>query len=614
MSQLTLTEEGITAVTIALRTGVAVKPETFLLGTATDYSVFSNVTSLKEPVLAGRVADCVALNEDTVQFTCFLPPTLDNYHLGEIGIYAGATLLAIAVFQSTSRKQSGDGFLYYGLLQYANAAKAFSLNYAASSSVHNAQSWASIQNSDEVSRPVAIVLSGYGEDVPAIAVKSSDIDSQAIWQLTNGVMVYEGPVEWISSTTFVAPVSLLGRSLAFVQTSPSQAATRVVRSATYNAVTDIVALESAVALSTESIQIWCRIASESSCVSELDVGTFTNQRPTLPTPDVLCGGTLAKPKVERPSISLPSVGTVDSAKVKYWGVQFSDWPICTPYDESASVGLYSEQAKAKILENLKNLLPQAYEAVYSRWFDPTVVTTSVGATALRPVVANVTTSVGTTALRPVVANNVTTSVAGIAQSSTDREALRAVTAFNKDYYTPAFRPESKIGGPKSANTSPFTLSTFDVTANYGHSDLVPPGNYADVESVLIGSAGRRRNLTKGYNTLDSVLVPSGYRLIVYANKNFKGKVLCDVVGPIYIVNSRLWSATLLRAANATTLPTTWMLSDAVWTGTVAQDFPAAVRFRSDQTLKTLGGQTQATSVLPQPDMSTWLGSFRVIRL
>lgn len=67
-----------------------------------------------------------------------------------------------------------------------------------------------------------------------------------------------------------------------------------------------------------------------------------------------------------------------------------------------------------------------------------------------------------------------------------------------------------------------------VYGNDPYSDFMKVGRYPFIDEFLVYA---------NYQTLDGIAVPSNTRLVIYSERNFKGKVLLDITGPAIINNT-----------------------------------------------------------------------------
>lgn len=640
MPHMTITPAGYAAVQEAIRTGTPIQPLTFQAGTGTGYNLLSELTGVSgNMVFEGRIDHATALNEDTVSFSGMVPGYVEGVAVGEVVLFLGADAFAIGTLSQAYTKYRGFSFRFHGFVQALGIGVAINTDYNATSPLPKRLTYASLAEADLEIAPVLGVLSGQQAGVergPSLVVKSSHFDDEAKWLVVNGTMAHRGTPQSASSSTFTfatADFSGIGYAIAMVHvtTGPGKGQTRHVSG--YDETTNTYTVDSSFspAITVEStLELWsgvgpCYGAWNNGCAATLDYDLEDPLPTPLPDPDPLCEPEAVTTPV-RPQIVPATIG-VDTQPVllgggpytqplvvSRLGVHLSDWPICSPYDEPGAFAAAPNRA-----------LPATDLSGDNRWrYHP-----PIKGLIDRLRVDN-----------PLWADRV---FAGVF----DPEVIAATNFDRKPFYTPAYASESITSVPASCvKLQAVPIAGGDGTViNYVRSTRMAEGSYADLEAsavaalgLPVGTALQSQTMVSGLNvgprTLDSILVPAHYRLVIYEDKNFRGRVLLDVTGPIYIINYMVLSTTVrleLQQAQVTAGLVTsssafpnvvatgvdqmwWPLKDSVWRGPIGQSIPARNRFCSSMRLFDANGSPQATDWLLEPNMRLWRGSARVILL
>jgi tetratricopeptide (TPR) repeat protein len=109
-----------------------------------------------------------------------------------------------------------------------------------------------------------------------------------------------------------------------------------------------------------------------------------------------------------------------------------------------------------------------------------------------------------------------------------------------------------------------------------YADFVKSGKYASVDKTLIYA---------NFQLLDGIAVPTGIRLVIYSEKNYKGTVLLDITGPAIVNNLPLRDN-----------PKAVAVQNKLFTPGLERVFPAAVRSWSSSDMHSwLNGSMEITA-------------------
>lgn len=104
-AQFVVTQAGLAAASVASPTGPHVNITKFRVGSAYNYQPTSSDNALRGATLyEGVVTSYAIYSEDTTQFICELPAEAGPFEYGEIGLYMGETLFALAAFPTRRTK------------------------------------------------------------------------------------------------------------------------------------------------------------------------------------------------------------------------------------------------------------------------------------------------------------------------------------------------------------------------------------------------------------------------------------------------------------------------------------------------------------------------------
>lgn len=628
MPQMTITPAGYAAVQEAIRTGVLIQPETYRVGNNNAYNLLSQLSDIQgSMVYEGAIESVVVLNQHAAVFTIRLPAWLEGT-IGELALRLGSDIFALGQLDSPYLKARGFLLRLQAYVQCLEIGKAVSTDYSATSPLPKRASYLDLDRPDLELTPVLGILSGqsgYSIRGPAMVVKSHYHDEEARWLMVNGTLAFRGTPLASTSSTFTLSrddFDGLNHAIAFVHVAAGTGLGQTRAISSYSVVDNEWTVADAFSPeldSTSSIELWAGVGHcfdpwNNDCPDTLGYDPQDPLPTPLPDPEELCSPatptSTVKPPRRPPTIrgDGPTVLTQPAPHIytkPRLGVHLSDWPICSPFDEAGRFGVVGSDPDEAwrawppikgFLERLRAANPLWADRVFANRFDPTAARSSVY----------------------------------------DRQA----------FYTPAFADEKIISDPAACKRLiPSTMQGAEGTVwNHIRSTRLAEGSYADLELSAIGALGvpggplTSTTTNSGFNvgsrTLDAILIPAYHRLVVYEDKNFRGRILADLEGPIYLFNT--WSlapATLSalqqaqvasgfvssisqfpQATVSGTEDLWWPLDNAVWAGVVGAAFPVSTRFASTMRLAKANGQPQSTDWLPEPNLRLWRGSARVILL
>lgn len=614
MLYMTITDKGYAAVQNIVLTGAApsVQPLTFKFIEGNDRPfIFSDVTSVSGTVgYSGYVDSSHVLGNDKVVFTCYAPPDSISpvgLEINRIAIYLGADLFAVGSLIPVYKVNESQGLKVQCLVQSRDIGIAVTTNYIGSSCISKTNDYQSLSMPDLENKPVLAVLKGHSssatEKGPSLVVKSSLVDLSSRWLMVNGTLVYYGTIETLTSSTFKTPdFSPVGYDLAYAQVSQGTGVGQH-RSVTYNALTKTYTVTPAFTTTPDLssfIELWagtgsCAGYSNLDCSRSPKFGVEAATQGTVADPDQLClPSEKEQSLIDLEADLVTELGTLTSSTgsgsdskptiVKpaiqpnpKLAVQFSRFPILSPFADNDEDPLLSTQAlQRRLTSKFGSFGTTLYDSMFS-----------------------------------------------------DRQ-LSNVTSLA---WTPAFRDSEQAYGSKSVPPVIDLIEQDGAIVSSKFSDRLSIGSYSDIEISCPGAIGVLNILNDRVKALNSVLVPKGLRLLIYEHKDFSGKLILDVTGPIYIFsddyadqlsNNRLSSSATgintklfdwSRYTKVVKKPDDtkrWMLDDELWLGTIGKNIPPQVRFLSTDRLLKEDGTDQATSILSIPQMRAWRGSCRVI--
>lgn len=588
-------------------------------GNVSQRYVFADLPSPTGTIIYRGPVDSVHfLNEDLAEFTCYVPPSADG--VGEImqvalytdqdelfalGMVAPSYILTTSNFTNPSRedastsrstytKTQGYGLKIYAPIHSRNIGRHLSTQYSVGSTISKTIDYETLGTPDENEKPVVAVLNGHdagrAEQGPTLLVKSSYDDSRARWFVVNGTLLWKGYADNDQSLTAITfktqsfvPV---GYDVTYVQIASGTGVNQL-RAVTYDYINKTYEVDvpfDPIPDKTSQFELWassgsCAGGSNMFCVRGQILPSPDSEIPPLADPDPLCEPVAVEELLSDPPIFSDPVFQA-SPTAYLWGVQVADFPICAPFSDNDTQNGAMESVKAR--------LTSSFGAPGAKLFTDLFDVTQRGA------------------------------------------ALSA--------YVPAFRESNETYNMSWAVPPVITdLDSADNTVIHSESsDRMGNGNYQDMEITCSGAMGvinlspTARSTVK---TLDALLIPPNVRVIVYEQKNFTGRILADLVGPIYVYNAqrlvdngqaaspsiltdwKKFSNKVVREpvgnSNEWSPVQLWMLDDVVWQGSIGEIVPRTVRFLSTDTLLRYDGSEQTTGILVEPNMSLWRGSIRV---